>query len=80
MLHSLTAKTGAQRQKKWRDDSKVEAGGTEVRGIFAHPDDHEGIKTYAAKLARKRAKTAAATNPAPARTARTPTAAPPAAA
>jgi tRNA(Ile)-lysidine synthase TilS/MesJ len=28
----------------------------EVRGLFTHPDDHQAVKDYAAKLARKRAK------------------------
>ena len=30
----------------------------EVRGIFAHPDDHSAVKDAAAKIARKRAKSA----------------------
>ena len=29
-------------------------GEQEVRGIFAHADDHEPIKTHAAKLANRR--------------------------
>jgi hypothetical protein len=27
-----------------------------VRGLFAHPDDHQAVKDYAAKRAKKRAK------------------------
>ena len=52
----IAAKTNAQRQKKWRDESKVESGGTEVRGIFAHPDDHAEVKEAAAKIGRRRAR------------------------
>ena len=47
------AKTSAERQREFR---QRKAGTPEVRGIFAHPDDHEAIKAHAAKLARKRAR------------------------
>ena len=49
------AKTAAQRQREFRE-RKAEQCAAEVRGIFAHPDDHEPIKAHAAKLQRKRAK------------------------
>ena len=45
------AKTTTERQREFR---QRKAGTPEVRGIFAHPDDHEAIKAHAAKLARKR--------------------------
>ena len=51
----MNAKTNAERQRDWRERNKQD-GNTEVRGIFAHRDDHAAIKAYAAKLARKRAK------------------------
>ena len=49
--------TNAERQAAFR---KRQAGqqATEVRGIFAHKDDHAAIKNYAAKLAKKRSKVA----------------------
>lgn len=49
--------TNAERQAAFRK-RQAEQEATEVRGIFAHKDDHVAIKTYAAKLAKKRAKTA----------------------
>ena len=49
----MTAKTTTERQREFR---ARKADTPEVRGIFAHPDDHYGIKAHAAKLARKRAK------------------------
>ena len=48
-----TAKTTAQRQADFRR-RKAQSGEKEVRGIFAHADDHEPIKTHAAKLAKRR--------------------------
>ncbi len=47
----MTAKTTAERQREFR---QRKADTPEVRGIFAHPDDHADIKAHAAKLARKR--------------------------
>ena len=49
------AKTTAERVAALRK-RRADAGALEVRGIFAHADDHASIKEYAAKLARKRAK------------------------
>lgn len=46
--------TPAQRQAAFRA-RKIDS--PEVRGIFAHPDDHARIKAYAARLAKKREKT-----------------------
>jgi len=48
------AKTNAERQRKFRQ-RKADTEATEVRGIFAHPDDKLAIKAYAGKLAAKRA-------------------------
>ena len=33
-----------------------DTGATEVRGIFAHPDDHQAVKDEAAKINRRRAR------------------------
>ncbi len=52
------AKTNAQRQQELRDRRKLEENRTEVRGIFAHPDDHAEVKEAAAKIARRRARLA----------------------
>ena len=49
--------TNAERQAAFRK-RQAEQLVTEVRGIFAHKDDHEAIKNYAAKLAKKRTKAA----------------------
>jgi len=49
------AMTNAERQRAFRARKAGQAT-TEVRGLFAHPDDHQAVKDYAAKLARKRAK------------------------
>lgn len=49
--------TNAERQAAFRK-RQAEQLATEVRGIFAHKDDHAAIKNYAAKLAKKRAKAA----------------------
>lgn len=51
----MTAKTNAQRQAEFRQRKTTEQA-TEVRGIFAHPDDHADIKSHAGKLARRRAR------------------------
>ena len=47
--------TNAERQRAFRA-RKAGQTKTEVRGLFAHPDDHKSVKDYAAKLARKRSK------------------------
>ena len=49
------AKTVAERVREYRR-RKAEAALAEVRGVFAHPDDHPPIKAYAEKLQRKRAR------------------------
>jgi len=49
------AKTNAERQREYRL-RKAEQQSLEVRGIYAHPDDHAAIKEAAAKIASKRAK------------------------
>lgn len=49
----MAAKTTAERQAAYRA-RKTAAEQTEVRGVFAHPDDHAAIKEHAEKLARKR--------------------------
>ena len=45
--------TNAERQRAFRARKAAQAA-TEVRGAFAHPDDHQAVKGYAAKLAKKR--------------------------
>lgn len=47
--------TNAERQRAFRARKAAQTS-TEVRGLFARPDDHQAVKNYAAKLARKRAK------------------------
>jgi hypothetical protein len=47
------AKTNAERQREFRA-RKAQTEATEVRGIFAHPDDHAEVKEAAAKIARRR--------------------------
>lgn len=47
------AKTTAERQRDYRR-ALADAGRVEVRGIFAHPDDHAAIKEHAAKLLKRR--------------------------
>jgi hypothetical protein len=49
------AKTNAERQREFRQ-RKAQTEATEVRGIFAHPEDHERIKADAAKVNRRRAR------------------------
>jgi hypothetical protein len=51
------AKTNAERQREFRQ-RKADTETTEVRGIFAHPDDHAEVKEAAAKIARKRQRVA----------------------
>ena len=48
------AKTNAERQRAFRKRMATEQQATEVRGIFAHPDDHAEVKEAAAKIARRR--------------------------
>lgn len=45
----VTAQTNAQRQDAYRA-RKADKLQFEVRGIFAHPDDHQQIKAEAAKI------------------------------
>ena len=51
--HGGAAKTNAERQREFRQ-RKADTEATEVRGIFAHPDDHAEVKEAAAKIARRR--------------------------
>lgn len=51
------AKTNAERQREYRARKAAETV-TEVRGIFAHPDDHAEVKEAAAKIARRRQRAA----------------------
>ena len=53
------AKTNAERQRAFRARKAAQTA-AEVRGVFANLDDHQAVKDYAAKLARKRAKAAKA--------------------
>lgn len=50
-------KTNAERQRAFRARKAAQTS-PEVRGVFARPDDHQAVKDYAAKLAKKRAKAA----------------------
>ena len=47
----MTAKTPAERQAAFRQRL---TDTPEVRGIFAHPDDHPPIKAEAVKITRRR--------------------------
>jgi hypothetical protein len=49
------AKTNAERQREFRA-RQAEQQATEVRGIFAHHDDHQAVKDEAAKINRRRAR------------------------
>lgn len=53
----MSPKTNAERQAAFRA-RKAEQQATEVRGIFAHADDHAAIKEAAAKIGRRRKKPA----------------------
>ena len=53
----IAAKTTAERQAAYRQ-RKAEQTATEVRGIFAHPEDHQAVKDAAAKIARRRQRSA----------------------
>ena len=57
-VYVVTAKTNAERQREFRARKATEQQATEVRGIFAHPDDHAEVKESAAKIARRRARVA----------------------
>ena len=48
----MTAKTNAERQREYRA-RKANLQATEVRGIFAHVDDHAALKVRAVKMAKK---------------------------
>lgn len=52
------AKTNAERQREFRARKALEQNVTEVRGIFAHPDDHAEVKDAAAKITRRRQRAA----------------------
>jgi hypothetical protein len=56
-VYMSAAKTNAERQREFRQ-RKADTETTEVRGIFAHPDDHQQIKDEAAKIARRRTRLA----------------------
>lgn len=49
----MSAKTSTERQNAFRK-RRAENGLQEVRGAWAHPDDHAAVKALAAKLTRKR--------------------------
>ena len=51
----MTAQTTAERQRAYKA-RQLALGLSEVRGIFAHVNDHEAIKAEAAKIARRRAR------------------------
>lgn len=58
-----TAKTPEERERNARYQReyrarRAEQQATEVRGIFAHPDDHAEVKEAAAKIARRRQRVA----------------------
>ena len=53
----MTAKTNTERQRAFRADMKRQ-GLTEVRGIFAKPEQHQAIKEAARKVAEKAEKPA----------------------
>ena len=56
-LEDMIAKTNAERQREFRQ-RKADTEAVEVRGIFAHPDDHAEVKEAAAKIARRRVRLA----------------------
>lgn len=45
--------TGAERVARVKE-AKREAGLKEIRSLWAYPEDHEAVRTYTAKLTRKR--------------------------
>lgn len=49
------AKTNAERQRELRERRAAKKV-AEVRGVYAHLDDHEAIKAEAAKINRRRAR------------------------
>lgn len=56
-VYMSPAKTNAERQREYRARKAAETV-TEVRGIFAHLDDHAEVKEAAAKIARRRQRAA----------------------
>lgn len=54
---TTAAKTNAQRQADYKARRRAE-GLVQVANLWVHPDDVPPIRTYAEKLARKRAKEA----------------------
>ena len=59
----MTAKTTAARVAALRE--RRTASGLARLELYAHPDDHAAIKSYAAKLARRRVRTPPATDGSP---------------
>jgi len=56
----MKAKTPEERERNARYQREFrarKAEAPEVRGIFAHPDDHQAVKDEAAKINRRRART-----------------------
>lgn len=53
----MIAKTATQRVQDLIARRKAD-GLKELRGLWAHPDDHQSIREHAEKLARKRLKAA----------------------
>lgn len=53
----IGAKTSTQRQREFRA-RKFTANQAEVRGIFAHLEDHAEVKEAAARIARRRLRAA----------------------
>lgn len=53
----MIAKTGAQRQADYKK-RQAEQGRKEVRGIYLHPDDAAALREHAAKLAKRRERSA----------------------
>ena len=51
------AKTNAERQRAFRARKSAQTA-AEVRGVFAHPDDHAEVKEAAAKIVRRRKRAA----------------------
>jgi hypothetical protein len=54
----LSDKPSAKRQRNFRARKATEENATEVRGIFAHQDDHAAVKEAAAKISRGRQRAA----------------------
>ena len=60
----------ARRQREFRE-RKAERSAAEVRGIWAHVDDHDEIKADAARIWRRRERAEAKRKPAAMKAART---------